>query len=261
MGKKIAVLTGATGGIGQAVAHAFETLGYRLVLIGRDQHKLDPLLQRLSGGHLTVTADLSLIAENRRIGERILGSFGEVDVLLNVAGTISGARQLTSEGNELTLATNLLGPIALTQALSPRRTVMTGSEAILFAKDLSPADLHSAEKYSGFRAYAYTKACLTLWAMTRDRDRFVSLADPGPTDTPMARNSAVPLLLRLVQPLVRHAPGIAARAFTKAGHSLSAGETAAKVVSPKAEKEPHMRFLDAHAAARLSAAIDPLLSP
>ncbi|MBV6658428.1 MAG: SDR family NAD(P)-dependent oxidoreductase, partial [Devosiaceae bacterium] len=192
-------------------------------------------------------AELSVVSENKRVASDVLDRFGHVDLLLNVAGVLSKERQTTSEGNELTLATNLLGPIALTKELKASRTVMTGSGAINFVKDVKPNDLQSEQGYDGFRrAYARSKAYLTLWALTSGKELNVAVADPGGTQTDMTLDEAVPLPIRLLRPLIMHSPQKAARAFVDAGHTLSADQAPGLIVTPSARKTPPQRFLDAH---------------
>lgn len=259
MSEKTAVITGATGGIGQAVAQAFDALGYRLVLVGRSTDKLDRLNRNLKDNHMTMRGNLSLIEENLRISQKIKDSFREVHLLLNIAGVISQERKLTTEGNELTLATNLLGPIALTQSLMPNRAVMTGSGATMFAKDLSVEELQFTKKYNGFQAYARTKAYLTLWGFNQQTSRKIVIADPDATNTEMARDPAVPFLMRVIHPLVMHKPEVAANAFTKAGHSLTLDQMTNKIIVPKTEKNPSAKLLDKNAALKLLGVLAPLI--
>ena len=252
--RKTAVLTGATGGIGAEVARAFAARGDRLILAGRDQGKLDAVLAALSGdGHASVRADLSLVSENRRAAAAIMEAAPCVDLLLNVAGAIIGDRHETAEGNEMTLAVNLLGPIALSHALLPAlraapapRVVMTGSEAIAFVRDLAPGDIQSTRRYRGFPgAYARAKAWLTVWALSRPLgDVPVLIADPGGTKTDMTTLPALPLPIRLLRPFIMHGPDVAARAFVKAGAELPLAQAEGRIVTPKKIVVPKAKFTD-----------------
>lgn len=256
---KVAVLTGATGGIGQAVATAYDALGYHLILVGRSEEKLEQLQASLGNRHETITADLSLVSENVRVGQEIGTSQERVDLLLNLVGIIAETRQVTPEGNELSLATNLLGPVALTQTLGAERAVVTGSEAIMFAKDLEGRNIQYEDGYKGFRAYAQAKAYLTLWAFTAGAEYSVSVADPGATKTEMARSSAVPFMFRLLHPLISHDNDVAANAFVKSGHDLTTDLTERQIILPKTSRTPKARFYNKAMGDRLVKTLQPLL--
>lgn len=107
---KVAVLTGGTSGIGESAALRLAQMGARLVLVARDAARTEATLERLpkkfSGiAHL---ADLSLVAGGRRAGREISQAKPRIDVLINNAGLICARRQVTTEGYELTFATNHL---------------------------------------------------------------------------------------------------------------------------------------------------------
>ncbi|MEM7667460.1 MAG: SDR family NAD(P)-dependent oxidoreductase [Pseudomonadota bacterium] len=252
---KTAVLTGATGGIGRQVARAYAERGARLVLVGRDRGKLDALLTALPGGnHGTVLADLALVEGNRRAADEVMRQAPVVDLLLNVAGAIVGTRQMTSEGMELTLATNVLGPVALSEALLPAlrrathpRVVVTGSEALAFVRDPKPEDMQSEAGYRGFPgAYARAKAWLTMWALSDPLGGVpVVVADPGGTKTDMTILDALPLPIRLLRPFIMHGPEVAALAFLRAGADLPLAEIAGRVVMPKKLVTLKPRYRDA----------------
>ena len=109
-----ALLTGATGGIGQAIARALAARGARLVLTGRRADVLEPLAAEIGGR--AVVCDLAEAAEV----ERLLGEVGDVDVLVaNAALPASGALSTFSvEELDRALAVNLRAPMVLARALS-----------------------------------------------------------------------------------------------------------------------------------------------
>lgn len=175
---KVVVLTGGTSGIGEAAAVQLAKLGARLVLVSRDASRAETTLKRLrtiSPGiakateHTTHLADLSLVAETRRVAREIAAVEPRIDVLINNAGVICARRQVTAEGNELTFATNHLAYFVLTRELLPRlldsapaRIVNTASEVHRGAK-LNFGDLQSELGYSGFAAYAKSKLANVLF--------------------------------------------------------------------------------------------------
>ncbi|MGC5615115.1 SDR family NAD(P)-dependent oxidoreductase [Georgenia sp. Z1491] len=122
-GKKV-VLTGASRGIGEAIAEVLAEAGADLVLSGRDEAALEDTAAavRAKGrtAHL-VPADLTTPAGARELGRKALEIFGHVDVLINNAGVahIAPYTELTQEQWDATLAVNLTAPFALTQEIAP----------------------------------------------------------------------------------------------------------------------------------------------
>jgi NAD(P)-dependent dehydrogenase (short-subunit alcohol dehydrogenase family) len=171
---KVVVLTGGTSGIGEAAAIKLANMGARLVLVARDPSRAEATLKRLQKvsprmAHTSYFADLSLVAETRRVGREIAAAQPRIDVLINNAGLICARRQVTAEGLELTVATNHLAYFVLTQGLLPRmldsapaRIVNTASEVHRGAK-LAFDDLQSQRGYEGFGAYAKSKLANVLF--------------------------------------------------------------------------------------------------
>jgi short-subunit dehydrogenase len=148
------LLTGATGGIGHAIARRMAADGARLVLTGRKVAELERLAEEV--GARTVVADLGEPDGVRRLVEEV----GEVDVLVaNAALPANGALvDLTAEQVRRALAVNLEAPIALTHALLPsmvaaRRghVVLVGSLAGKVASAYS--SMYNATKF-GLRGFA-----------------------------------------------------------------------------------------------------------
>jgi short-subunit dehydrogenase len=148
------LLTGATGGIGVAIARAFADHGADLVLSGRRADVLEPLAAELGGR--AVVADLS----NRDDLEQLLAEAGAVDVLVaNAANPGSGAlTDLSQEQIDRMLEVNLRAPIALARGLAPKM-VARGSGQLVFISSLagkaaSPSSsIYSATKF-GLRGFA-----------------------------------------------------------------------------------------------------------
>src|SRR6516162_9951439 len=95
---KVVVITGATSGIGQVAAERLAEMGARLVLIARDKTRGEATLAKLRQSGRGVThrvhyADLSRIAEMKRVAAEIASVEPRVDVLINNAGALFGSRQ------------------------------------------------------------------------------------------------------------------------------------------------------------------------
>ena len=89
---KVALVTGATSGIGQACAIAFAAAGARVACVGRKEDALQDIAERIRAFDteaLTLKADLSSTAEIERVVNETVEKFGGIDVLVNAAGHIS----------------------------------------------------------------------------------------------------------------------------------------------------------------------------
>jgi NAD(P)-dependent dehydrogenase (short-subunit alcohol dehydrogenase family) len=185
---KTIVATGATSGIGEVAALKLAGMGARVIIVARDEGRAKATMRKLESaapglGHRVHLADLSSMAEARRVGAAIAGSEPRIDVLINNAGAMFAARRVTPEGLELTFALNHMAYFVLTQALrerlaasAPARIVSTASNAHESAS-LDFNDLQSAEGYSGFKVYGRSKLANILF--TRELAR--RLAETGVT--------------------------------------------------------------------------------
>jgi retinol dehydrogenase 12 len=171
---KVVVITGATSGIGRVAAEGLAVMGARLVLVARDEARGDAMLARLAErapgmAHSIHYADLSRLAETTRVAAEIAADEPRVDVLINNAGALFGARRLTEDGLERTFALNHMAYFALTHGLrqrliasAPARVVSVASEAHRRAT-LDFRDLQTKASYAGFKAYGRSKLCNILF--------------------------------------------------------------------------------------------------
>jgi NAD(P)-dependent dehydrogenase (short-subunit alcohol dehydrogenase family) len=184
---KTVVATGATSGIGAAAVEALARQGARIVFCARDPARAEATRRRLEAvapglGHRAYLADLSLIAQTRRVGAEIAAAEPRIDVLVNNAGALFSTRRVTAEGLEMTFALNHMSYFVLTSALRERivaakgRIVSTASAAHRGAQ-LDFDDLQSAKIAPGFRVYGRSKLCNILF--TRELAR--RLAGTGAT--------------------------------------------------------------------------------
>jgi NAD(P)-dependent dehydrogenase (short-subunit alcohol dehydrogenase family) len=172
---KVCVITGATSGIGQVAALRLAQMGARLVLVARDPTRAEATLARLRAqapavAHRVHLADLSRIAEMKRVAAEIAAAEPRIDLLINNAGALFGARRLTADGLERSFAVNHLAFFVLTLGLrerllaaAPARVVNTASTmhrvAWLDFDDLQ----YTRHYYSGLFAYARSKLCNVLF--------------------------------------------------------------------------------------------------
>ncbi|MFI4934742.1 MAG: SDR family oxidoreductase [Caulobacterales bacterium] len=188
MDGKVVVITGGTSGIGEVAAQRLAARGARIVLVARDKARTQATMAGLAKAgpgqaHTAHFADLSSLAETRRVGAEIAAAEPRIDVLINNAGALFNRRNLSVDGLEMTFAVNHMAYFVLTEVLkdrliaaAPARIVSTASGAHQGAR-LDFDDLQSARSYSGFSVYGRSKLCNILF--TRELAR--RLAGTGVT--------------------------------------------------------------------------------
>ncbi|HEY0522287.1 MAG TPA: SDR family oxidoreductase [Stellaceae bacterium] len=176
MDGKICVITGGTAGIGLAASLQIGALRpARMILVGRNRQRGEAAVARLRREAPAVPveiryADLSSLAEVRRVASEIAGSVDRIDVLVNNAGAIFDRRETTADGLERTFALNHMSYFLLTHLLLDRvraagpgaRIVNTASEAHRGAT-LDVDDLQNARRYGGWLAYRRSKLANILF--------------------------------------------------------------------------------------------------
>lgn len=132
---KVAVVTGATGGLGYATARGLVSRGAEVILAGRNPAKGAAALERLrtdcpDGAVDFMTLDLASLQSIADFTQNLSGRTGSVDILVNNAGVMGPPkRQETIDGFELQFGTNYLGPFALTARLRPLLCAGKGGRA------------------------------------------------------------------------------------------------------------------------------------
>jgi NAD(P)-dependent dehydrogenase (short-subunit alcohol dehydrogenase family) len=207
---KTALITGSTDGVGRMVAERLGADGWRILVHGRDRARGDEVVAKIkaSGGAAEfLQADLSALAEVRRLADAVLRTTNRLDLLINNAGIGTGGpqgvREQSADGYELRFAVNYLSGFLLTHLLlallkqsAPARIVNVsslGQQAIDFA------DVMLTRDYSGMRAYRQSKLAQILFTI----DLVPALAGSGVTvnalhpatfmDTKMVRQFGQPM--------------------------------------------------------------------
>jgi short-subunit dehydrogenase len=187
--RPVALITGASRGIGAATARELARRGYALALAARSADRLEALAQEL--GAIVPTAaiagDLSDLEQARGLAKQTLEHFGRVDALINNAALGGNnravARMDDSYVHEI-LATNLEAPIALTRALLPgmlerRRGAIVFIDSVAGHISFPASTLYSATKF-GLRGFA-----IGLRRELRGQGVSVTIISPGFIDTDM----------------------------------------------------------------------------
>lgn len=201
--QRVAVVTGATSGIGRWIALGLARAGLRTLMVVRDAARGAAtgawIAERAPEAVIEVIqADLSLLADARTVAARIAAEHSRLAILVNNAGLFSERRRVTAEGRELVLAVNHLAPFVLTRGLvealrngAPARIVNVGSAASDRARiDLD--DLEGLRRWSGLHAYGQSKLALMMatfaWAERLDGSGVTAnVVHPGTVRTKIAR--------------------------------------------------------------------------
>ena len=178
-GERVAVVTGASAGIGLYTALGLARQGMQVVLVGRDPARTERarrlVAERSGSGALdTALADFASIAAVRRLADALLAGYDRIDLLVNNAGLISPQFQLSEDGYELTVAVNHLAPFLLTNLLLDRlrasaqtnraisRIVTVASQAHRSAR-LDPGTMTKPQDWTPLSAYGRSKLCNVLF--------------------------------------------------------------------------------------------------
>jgi len=173
---KTALVTGSTDGVGRLVAERLGKAGARVLVHGRDGARGERVVDDIrAGGGVAdfLAADLSSLAEVRRLADAVKGATDRLDILINNAGVGSGGagsrREVSADGYELRFAVNYLAGFLLTHLLlpllrnsAPARVVNVsslGQQAIDFD------DVMLTKGYSGGRAYCQSKLAQIMFTI------------------------------------------------------------------------------------------------
>lgn len=180
---KVAVVTGASSGIGRSIARRFAAEGATVYLVGRHKSALDEVAGEIDGQAQAVAADMSVLDDIDRLFETVKDKSGRVDVLVANAGggSLAALGQITEEDFDKTFATNVKGVLFTVQKALP--LLPDGASVILTASTTS------AQGGPAFSVYAATKAAVRNFARSwiidlKLRRIRVNVLSPGPTKTP-----------------------------------------------------------------------------
>ena len=160
------VITGASDGLGRALARELAAAGHHLVVHGRDAGRLAGIARET--GAVAIRADLSSLDEVRALAVQTAQHAVGIDVLVNNAGVGFGApgagRELSRDGYELRLAVNYLAPYLLTRLLLPALRRPGSARIVNVAsagqRPVDLDDLMMEREYAGVEAYRRSKLAL-----------------------------------------------------------------------------------------------------
>lgn len=240
MDGRVVAVTGATGGIGRAIAAEYARLGAQLVLIGRDHQRLADAAQFVrdfagadASAVETIEADLLDIGQVQRAGAELLASHPQLDVLVNNAGAVFTEYGQSGDGIERTTAVNLVAPFVLTETVLPAlqaaqgRVVNMSSGGMYLARLDIDGLTGSRDTHDGLTAYAKTKRALVVlnyhWARRYgDAGIHFNTMHPGWVATPGVAE-ALPRFHAVLRPLLRD-PRMGADTAVWLGSAASAAQ-------------------------------------
>lgn len=227
------VVTGASTGIGLALARQLAVRGNLVILVCRDLHRGNEALKWVraaapQGRAELLVADLRVQREVRRVAAELSGGWSSVNVLVNNAAIgYMPNRTLTADGDEVTFAVNCIAPFLLTSLLGDALSRGAPSRVVNVVENVRDTvqpildDLDMRDGYSGTLARRRSQAALLLLSQEfarrfASRNITVNCIDPGHTRTELF--AAWPLSLKLIDlptRLTSQSPHQAARAIAQ----------------------------------------------
>lgn len=200
MERKLAVITGADGGMGTEITRAVALAGYRVIMACCNKEKAEAkrewVVKETGNPEVEVMyIDLASLASVADFAERLCARGERLALLMNNAGTMETGRRLTEDGLERTVSVNYVGPYLLTRRLLPlvgegSRVVNMVSCTYAIGRLDFPDFFLRGKKGSFWRipVYSNTKLALTLFtlelaARVKERGIVVNAADPGIVST------------------------------------------------------------------------------
>lgn len=216
MRKKVALVTGATSGIGLETVRSLARKEYVVVMACRDMDKgaclvADFISEDENAEVHLLPVDMASLHSVRAFVELFNTKYQKLDVLVNNAGAFFDRLQKTEDGFEMTMGVNYLAPFLLTRLLLPSlkntaeaRIVNITSKAAFYAKLKPHGTIFSNNTY-GFKAYAASKLAQILFTIDlaeelKDMDVTVNSAYPGRVATNIWKGNS--LLMKIVAPIM-----------------------------------------------------------
>ncbi|MCC5870020.1 MAG: SDR family NAD(P)-dependent oxidoreductase, partial [Gammaproteobacteria bacterium] len=220
---QIWLVTGASGGIGQAIVMDAARRGATVLAVARDEAKLEALVERSNHSErvIPMVADLALMADTESLVERLNAEGRRIDVLVNNVGVLLHEHSLTPEGNETSFATNILNHFLLTEGLIRHDLINRGGSVINISSGgmynapllVSRMNVTAPQHYHGVFAYAVHKrgqaelTCYWQGKYGRSHELRFYVMHPGWVDTEGVKTS-LPRFRKILRLVLRsHAQG------------------------------------------------------
>lgn len=191
---RVALVTGASRGIGASVAKGLAKEGAHVILLARTQgalEEVDDEIRELGGKATLIPLDLAKLDEVDKLGPSIHERFGRLDIFIGnaaVLGTLGPVNHIKPKEWEKAFTINVMANVRLVQSLDPLLRASDAGRVVFTTSGLG----EQAMAYWG--PYCATKAALNLFAQTyageiTKTNLRVNLISPGPVDTAMLREA------------------------------------------------------------------------
>ena len=165
---RVACVTGASSGLGQAAADALIAAGAKVVGVARREAELTAWQQQAGSNAATVTADLADLDAIKSVAKAVAGPFGAPDILVNAAGvnTRQAADDVEPDKWRVSLDLNLSAPFYLAQALAPAMQQQQWGRIVNFASLQSYRAFHAGIAYGAAKGglAQLTRAMAEAWS-------------------------------------------------------------------------------------------------
>jgi NAD(P)-dependent dehydrogenase (short-subunit alcohol dehydrogenase family) len=270
---RTAVVTGATSGIGRAVAEALAAAGLSVGLVARDAVRGEQARTQIADatGNERVAlfiGDLSSLASVRRLGATVAKAHPALDLLIHCAGVYARRRTVTLDGFETMFATNVLAPFLLTDLLLPPLRAAPAARVLLLSAPatnrLDFDDLQGERRFRSLSAFGASKAAglLFTFELARrlgDSGVTANAVHPGLVRTNLMRQALAPL--RWATWLVSAPPARAAAAIVPLALAPEYEGKTGRFFKSGREIEPPPYTRDPDVARRLWAVCTSLTAP
>lgn len=206
---RVALVTGANGGLGYENARALAAKNAKVIMAARDQEKAATARRSIEESHPRAQLDvreldLASLESIHALADDVIAEYDRLDILINNAGVMAIPERKTTDGFEMQFGVNHLGHFALTSRLLPLLVTTPGSRVVAvtstarhFGRPVDPANPHLQDDYDQWRAYGQSKLANLHFALgLEQRLRSAGaptaslVAHPGLTHTDLQENTA-----------------------------------------------------------------------
>ena len=220
MQTKIAVVTGASGGLGSELCKLIAATGINLILVDRNPQKSQAFAAALNGLYPGIVQDMFAVdlanhADIRRVASEILAHYPTIDFLFNNAGVLTETLQFSGHDNELHFEVNTLAPLQLIDGLRSALKQANGATIISTsaglakrAQELPWDELLKPTTFTKlYGPYVSSKQALNVITAALAPELLqdniiIRTADPGPNQTRLTKGAGTPLWMRLFYSLL-----------------------------------------------------------
>lgn len=182
---KIAVITGASSGLGAWLAQELSRLGAIVILLARSREKLQQIAALMQGEHECIVTDITSLEQVLAAAHEIIHTYGQIDILINNAGygVFESFEDASLENMEEMMNVNYMGTVRCIKAILPYMRLAKSGHIVNIA---SLAGKISTAKSSGYCASKHAVLGFTnsLRQELKGTGIFLTAVNPGPIDTP-----------------------------------------------------------------------------